>query len=74
MIIKLNKSVFRITISLLEHLDEHVVLLGIPYQRFQTRRSRSVSDKNVTLNFQEKNIELLTHNYFIKNILEIRCM
>ena len=28
MIIKLNKSVFRITISLLGHLDEHVVLLG----------------------------------------------
>ena len=44
------------------------------YQQFQTRRSRSVSDKNVRLNFQEKNIELLTHNYFIKNILEIRCM
>ena len=73
MIIKLNKSVFRITISLLEHLDEHVVLLGT----LSTISNSSISlsfDKNVTLNFQEKNIELLTHNYFIKNILEIRCM
>ena len=64
---------FRITISLLEHLDEHVVLLGT----LSTISNSSISlsfDKNVTLNFQEKNIELLTHNYFIKNILEIRCM